>query len=149
MPFESFQSRLASVMDDVIALLEGDGSYTHFLLDGQMAALDDYLAVRPAAASAVADLGELIQAGRLSCRPLVRADGRVLRVRRDDRPQLCSWAWPGPPTSPAGRTIYGRRVRGGRLPAGHVRPRRARCRRSCGGPASGTPWSGGGCPVLG
>jgi hypothetical protein len=66
MPFESFQSRLASVMDDVIALLEGDGSYTHFLLDGQMAALDDYLAVRPAAASAVADLAS---SGRLVLGP--------------------------------------------------------------------------------
>jgi glycosyl hydrolase family 38 len=65
-PFESFQSRLIDVMDDVIALLERDRCYTHFLLDGQMAALDDYLAVRPDAAGTVADLAS---SGRLVLGP--------------------------------------------------------------------------------
>jgi len=65
-PFESFRSRLVGVMDDVLALLAGDPSYAQFLLDGQMAALDDYLAVRPEAASAVADL---TRSGRLAIGP--------------------------------------------------------------------------------
>ncbi len=65
-PFESFQRRLVGVLDDVLAVLTEDRSYAQFLLDGQMAALDDYLAVRPEAASKVA---ELTRSGRLAIGP--------------------------------------------------------------------------------
>jgi alpha-mannosidase len=46
-PFETFQQRLIAVMDDALDLLEADPCYAHFMLDGQMAAMDDYLALRP------------------------------------------------------------------------------------------------------
>ena len=46
-PFQAFRLRLVDVLDDVLDRLEADPSIAHFLLDGQMAAVDDYLAVRP------------------------------------------------------------------------------------------------------
>ncbi|MGD1012258.1 MAG: hypothetical protein ABR925_06980 [Acidimicrobiales bacterium] len=46
-PFRTFQLRLVELVDKLIALMEADPSYTHFLFDGQMAAVDDYLEVRP------------------------------------------------------------------------------------------------------
>jgi mannosylglycerate hydrolase len=65
-PFEKFQARLVDVMDGLLSLLEADAAFAHFLLDGQVALVDDYLAVRPAAAETVRKLyGE----GRLSIGP--------------------------------------------------------------------------------
>ncbi len=46
-PFQSFRLRLVRMLDTLIPLLEGDPSYARFLLDGQMAVVDDYLEVRP------------------------------------------------------------------------------------------------------
>ncbi|MDA8280903.1 MAG: alpha-mannosidase [Actinomycetota bacterium] len=46
-PFESFRLRLVDVLDELVPLLERDPSYAHFLLDGQLAMVDDYLQVRP------------------------------------------------------------------------------------------------------
>jgi hypothetical protein len=46
-PFQSFRLRLVDLVDGLLPQLEGDPSYAHFLLDGQMAVVDDYLAVRP------------------------------------------------------------------------------------------------------
>ncbi len=65
-PFETFRMRLVDVVDDVLDLLEGDPSYRHFVLDGQMAAVDDYLEIRPEHAPRLA---ALVDAGRLSVGP--------------------------------------------------------------------------------
>jgi mannosylglycerate hydrolase len=46
-PFQSFRLRLVDLVDGLLPQLEADPSYAHFLLDGQMAVVDDYLAVRP------------------------------------------------------------------------------------------------------
>ena len=48
-PFEAFRGRLVSLLDELLPLLEADPGYAHFLLDGQLAVVDDYLAVRPEA----------------------------------------------------------------------------------------------------
>jgi hypothetical protein len=48
-PFQTFRLRLVDLLDALLPQLEADPSYAHFLLDGQMAVVDDYLAVRPAA----------------------------------------------------------------------------------------------------
>jgi mannosylglycerate hydrolase len=65
-PFETFRMRLVEVVDDVLDLLEGDPSYRHFVLDGQTAAVDDYLEIRPEHAPRVK---ALVDAGRLSIGP--------------------------------------------------------------------------------
>ena len=57
-PYEHFRARLTSVLDEVLSLLESDPSYRYFLLDGQMAMIDDYLEVRPEAAGRVRRLAE-------------------------------------------------------------------------------------------
>jgi len=46
-PFQTFRLRLVDLLDQLLPQLEADPSYAHFLLDGQMAVVDDYLAVRP------------------------------------------------------------------------------------------------------
>ncbi len=46
-PFQAFRLRLVDLVDGLLPLLERDPSYAHFLLDGQMAVVDDYLEVRP------------------------------------------------------------------------------------------------------
>ncbi len=46
-PFQSFRLRLVRMLDGLIPLLESDPSYARFMLDGQMAVLDDYLEIRP------------------------------------------------------------------------------------------------------
>jgi hypothetical protein len=65
-PFEAFRARLVDLLDRLLPELAGDPTYQHFLLDGQLAALDDYLAVRPEAEAMVAGL---VEAGRLSVGP--------------------------------------------------------------------------------
>ena len=51
LPFQVFRIRLVALLDRLLPLLESDLSYARFLLDGQTAVLDDYLAVRPEAAA--------------------------------------------------------------------------------------------------
>ncbi len=65
-PFQTFRLRLVDTVDQLLPLLESDPSYARFLLDGQMAAVDDYLEVRP---EAEARLRALAAAGRLAMGP--------------------------------------------------------------------------------
>ena len=46
-PFQTFRLSLVELLDELLDRLEADPSYAHFMLDGQMAVVDDYLAVRP------------------------------------------------------------------------------------------------------
>ena len=46
-PFRTFQLRLVDLVDKLLELMESDASYAHYLFDGQMAAVEDYLEVRP------------------------------------------------------------------------------------------------------
>lgn len=64
--FEETRLRLVDLLDDLLALLERDGRYRHFVLDGQLAMVLDYLELRPKAAPRVASL---VRAGRLSLGP--------------------------------------------------------------------------------
>jgi mannosylglycerate hydrolase len=66
LPFQSFRLRLVDVLDDLLPRMQGDPSYARFLLDGQLAVVDDYLAVRPEAADTIRDL---VGNGRLSVGP--------------------------------------------------------------------------------
>ena len=65
-PFQTFRLRLVELLDDLLPRLEADPSYAHFLLDGQMAVVDDYLAIRP---EAEATLRRLAGSGRLAMGP--------------------------------------------------------------------------------
>jgi mannosylglycerate hydrolase len=46
-PFQTFRMKLVHLIDDLLDQMEQDSTYTHFLLDGQLAVLDDYLEIRP------------------------------------------------------------------------------------------------------
>jgi mannosylglycerate hydrolase len=46
-PFQTFRMRLVELIDGLLDLMERDPSYERFLLDGQMAVVDDYLQIRP------------------------------------------------------------------------------------------------------
>ena len=65
-PFQTFRLRLVDLLDDLLPRLDADPSYAHFMLDGQMAVVDDYLAVRP---DAEATLRRLAASGRVSAGP--------------------------------------------------------------------------------
>ncbi|MFN8041369.1 MAG: glycoside hydrolase family 38 C-terminal domain-containing protein [Acidimicrobiales bacterium] len=65
-PFQTFRMRLVELVDDLLPLLDADPGYAHFQLDGQMAVVDDYLAIRPERAG---DLRRLAADGRLSMGP--------------------------------------------------------------------------------
>ena len=65
-PFQVFRMRLVDLLDRLLPQLESDPAYEHFLLDGQMAVVDDYLAVRPEATDIIR---RLASAGRLSVGP--------------------------------------------------------------------------------
>jgi mannosylglycerate hydrolase len=65
-PFERFRMRLVDLLDDLLPRLEADPAYAHFMLDGQMAVVDDYLEIRPEAEGV---LHRLTAAGRLSMGP--------------------------------------------------------------------------------
>jgi len=65
-PFDSFRLRLVGVLDDLLDLLRRDPSYRHFLLDGQLAMVDDYLEVRPDAEDLIRSL---VTAERLTLGP--------------------------------------------------------------------------------
>ncbi len=64
--FQSFRMELVDLVDETMDLLESDPAYRHFMLDGQMAVVDDYLQVRP---QSLARLGRLGEAGRLVMGP--------------------------------------------------------------------------------
>ena len=65
-PFQTFRLRLVDLLDEFLPRLESDLSYAHFLLDGQMAVVDDYLEVRPEAKPM---LQRLAATGRLAMGP--------------------------------------------------------------------------------
>jgi mannosylglycerate hydrolase len=64
-PFETYRERLIRVLDDVVGLLES-GRLPHFHLDGQVAAVDDYLEACPERSGRVA---ALVASGRLAVGP--------------------------------------------------------------------------------
>jgi hypothetical protein len=63
-PFQSFRLALVDLLDDLLPRLEADGS--PFLLDGQLAAVDDYLEVRPEAEDR---LRRLVSSGQVAIGP--------------------------------------------------------------------------------
>ena len=65
-PYQTFRLRLVDLLDELLPQLERDPSYAHFLLDGQMAVVDDYLAVRP---EAEGRLQALAATGRVAMGP--------------------------------------------------------------------------------
>jgi len=65
-PFQTFRLGLVDLLDELLPGMEADPSYAHFLLDGQMAVIDDYLAIRPEAEGAIRRLSG---AGRLAMGP--------------------------------------------------------------------------------
>ncbi len=64
--FQQFRVRLVRMVDRLLATLDHDPTFTHFLLDGQMIVLEDYLAVRPQATARLHALG---RAGRIQVGP--------------------------------------------------------------------------------
>src|SRR5437867_3776777 len=66
LPFEEFRFKLVHLVDEVIELLERDPSFPHFMLDGQSAVAEDYLAVRPGMR---ARFEALVRSGRLGIGP--------------------------------------------------------------------------------
>ncbi|MDQ6695901.1 MAG: alpha-mannosidase [Actinomycetota bacterium] len=65
-PFQSFRMQLVDLLDGLLPELEANPAYAHFMLDGQMAVIDDYLAVRPDQRPAIR---RLAASGRLSVGP--------------------------------------------------------------------------------
>jgi len=65
-PFQTYRLKLVRLVDDLLDLMETDSSYGHFLLDGQLAVIDDYLEIRP---ENEPRLRALAAAGRLTVGP--------------------------------------------------------------------------------
>ena len=65
-PFQSYRLKLVRLVDDLLDLMERDTSYGHFLLDGQLAVIDDYLEIRP---EQEGRLRALTAAGRITVGP--------------------------------------------------------------------------------
>ena len=65
-PFQTFRLKLVRLVDGLLDLMERDSSYTHFMLDGQLAVVDDYLEIRPGNRPR---LEALTAAGRISVGP--------------------------------------------------------------------------------
>jgi 2-O-(6-phospho-alpha-D-mannosyl)-D-glycerate hydrolase len=64
--FQTFRLRLVDLLDRLIPQMDGDPAYARFLLDGQLAVVDDYLAVRPEAEES---LRRMVAGGRISIGP--------------------------------------------------------------------------------
>jgi mannosylglycerate hydrolase len=64
--YQEFRLNLVDMLDTLLALLESDDGYPYFMLDGQMAVVDDYLEVRPENEERVRALAA---AGRISMGP--------------------------------------------------------------------------------
>jgi len=65
-PFQTFRLRLVALVDDLLELLEREPAFSTFLLDGQLAVIDDYLEIRP---EHEGRLRALAAAGRLTVGP--------------------------------------------------------------------------------
>ena len=70
LPEAALRVRLVGMLDDLIARLQRDDTFTHFHLDGQTVLVEDYLRARPAQAP---KLAALIRSGRLE----IGQDGRM------------------------------------------------------------------------
>jgi alpha-mannosidase len=66
--FEQTRVRLLDLMDDLLDLMERDPAYRHFTLDGQLAMVEDYLALRPERRR---DIRRLAVEGRLLLGPFL------------------------------------------------------------------------------
>ena len=66
LPFQAFRMGLVEMLDEFLPRLETDPDYDRFLLDGQMAVVDDYLEMRP---DALDQLQRLAAAGRVTVGP--------------------------------------------------------------------------------
>ena len=64
--FQSFRMRLVDLVDALLDRRDDDAGNAHFMIDGQMAVIDDYLAIRPHEADRIR---RLAGAGRLSLGP--------------------------------------------------------------------------------
>ena len=64
-PFQTFRMQLVELVDQVLDMLEADPRFS-FTLDGQLATVDDYLAIRPEAEERIR---EFVTAGRLAIGP--------------------------------------------------------------------------------
>jgi hypothetical protein len=65
-PFPVFRLQLVELLDGLLDTLDAEPAYRHFQLDGQMAVIDDYLEIRPAARDR---LHRLNRDGRLAMGP--------------------------------------------------------------------------------
>jgi mannosylglycerate hydrolase len=65
-PFQSFRADLVALLDELLPRLEADPAVAHFMLDGQMAVVDDYLEIRPEAEDRIRALAT---SGRLGVGP--------------------------------------------------------------------------------
>ena len=65
-PYQQLRHRLIPMLDELLDDLEADPAFANFLLDGQMAVVDDYLDVRP---EAEPRLRALAESGRLAMGP--------------------------------------------------------------------------------
>ncbi len=66
LPFEEFRWKLVLTIDNLLNLMEQNPNYVHFLLDGQIILLDDYLAIRP---DHLIRIKNLVQANRFHIGP--------------------------------------------------------------------------------
>ncbi len=64
--FQQFRVRLVHCVDHLLRALDADPAFTHFMLDGQMIVLDDYLEARPENADR---LREYARSGRVQVGP--------------------------------------------------------------------------------
>jgi mannosylglycerate hydrolase len=64
--FSSYRARLVEMLSGLLDRMEGDPGFGHMMLDGQMALVDDHLAIRP---GDEARIRALVGAGRLSVGP--------------------------------------------------------------------------------
>jgi len=65
-PYQTFRMKLVRLLDGLLDQMERDSSYQHFLLDGQVAVIDDYLEIRPTHEER---LRALASAGRVTIGP--------------------------------------------------------------------------------
>ena len=111
--FQEYRIRLVRLVDRLLELLQTRPDYRVYMLDGQMAVLEDYLEVRP---QRVAELQEHCRQGRIQVGTLVRAGRRVSGQPRGTDPQ---------PDGGASDGCGLRWRRQARLRAGWLRPHRA------------------------
>ncbi|MCL4312593.1 MAG: hypothetical protein M1131_00390 [Actinobacteria bacterium] len=58
LPFQRFRLKLVQTMDELLDLMDNDPSFSCFVLDGQMAMVEDYLEIRPNKRQLIEDLAK-------------------------------------------------------------------------------------------